>query len=54
MFQKECNKCGEKGFLLRVKRTFIERNLTHKKEYKLKCNNCNHRLFISLGTVTFS
>ena len=49
MFQKDCNNCNRKGLLLRVKRTFIEKNLMHKKEYKLKCSNCNHCTFIPLG-----
>jgi len=49
MYQIKCNKCHGKGLLMRIKRSFIEKAFMHKKEYKLKCSNCNFCTFIKLG-----
>lgn len=43
----ECPNCGEKAGFVRIKRSWVERNLTHRHDQKAHCAGCQHELFLT-------
>ncbi len=43
----KCPSCGEKVGFVRIKRSWVERNLTHRHDQKAHCAGCLHELFLT-------